>query len=900
MNKKFLSAILFGALMVTSTGTFVSCKDYDDEIDNLQEQIDNLATKSDVETKLSQLQAAIDAAKAESAANAAKIAALTKCECDVDAMMKKIQDAVDADMAEYKAEIEALVEEVEALVGKVADFVTSVELLVSNPAEVNTGYDDVLKFSTAIEKENVFSKDINNAITFVKNAEVQTPDQFLVRVSPANAVLTEEMISLVNSKGENLDELVEVVEVKKFESLLTKAATNNGLWIVKTQLKAYGDGKAFAAAKAKDGKDIVYAVQVNNSISAAEARYVTSTYDLTLDWEKFEADAVLNYKVDDVKVETLANRIADEENSPELTWKGDAAVEATADNVEKNKDKRLTGDYALAVQGKELTISLYETITLKDGTKKDIAPKDVRAIYVTLDKKANAYESAPSEWNAWNGYTYTGLNTVVEGTSTKITINSDKAINDVIGFRVYAVNYDGTLVDPDGKAFYALVGKQADDWSVAATTIVPDADSSNAPSAEKSNTVAVTTTELTAPYSWSWAVDKDNVPFSIALVDKDGNVMKGKDNVNAIFDHSTTWEGTNLGNFKFENIKGIYTIPAAGKAWTDYEDDKAYIGTFTVKNANGFVLATIRVSMTKKLPTAIPDGFTFKDKQVINGIYNCYMEATEWDATNNVAGTASSFADGMMKIENFINFGKGLAGQYNLTFATSAADANEDGVLDNVTAVGSGYVNVKKAYVDNTTEHASKIEYNFGKISSVKFDGAYVDYKITAAEFKTVWCCFYKSDVHTWDWATRAQLGGDYNTLIDATKPELGYKADPLSTSLIYGSYPDDPATTGVVEGSASYEGMIFGKNDIDGTFSKTLDKVYENSLVVKKAELISDATEKADYFTVSTDLKFTAIKTDIGSNPKADVPSTLIITCEDYYGHEVVIKLCMTVKPRK
>ena len=35
MNKKFLSAILFGALMVSSTGTFVSCKDYDDDIDEL-------------------------------------------------------------------------------------------------------------------------------------------------------------------------------------------------------------------------------------------------------------------------------------------------------------------------------------------------------------------------------------------------------------------------------------------------------------------------------------------------------------------------------------------------------------------------------------------------------------------------------------------------------------------------------------------------------------------------------------------------------------------------------------------------------------------------------------------------------------------------------------------------
>ena len=40
MNKKFLSAILFGALMVTSTGTFVSCKDYDDDIDEINGKID--------------------------------------------------------------------------------------------------------------------------------------------------------------------------------------------------------------------------------------------------------------------------------------------------------------------------------------------------------------------------------------------------------------------------------------------------------------------------------------------------------------------------------------------------------------------------------------------------------------------------------------------------------------------------------------------------------------------------------------------------------------------------------------------------------------------------------------------------------------------------------------------
>ena len=57
MNKKFLSAVLFGALMVSSTGTFVSCKDYDDDID----RIDN--TLTDLKSKLDALQTKVDAGK---------------------------------------------------------------------------------------------------------------------------------------------------------------------------------------------------------------------------------------------------------------------------------------------------------------------------------------------------------------------------------------------------------------------------------------------------------------------------------------------------------------------------------------------------------------------------------------------------------------------------------------------------------------------------------------------------------------------------------------------------------------------------------------------------------------------------------------------------------------------
>ena len=53
MSKKFLSAILFGALMVTSTGTFVSCKDYDDDIDEINGKIDKIETTlSELESKI--------------------------------------------------------------------------------------------------------------------------------------------------------------------------------------------------------------------------------------------------------------------------------------------------------------------------------------------------------------------------------------------------------------------------------------------------------------------------------------------------------------------------------------------------------------------------------------------------------------------------------------------------------------------------------------------------------------------------------------------------------------------------------------------------------------------------------------------------------------------------------
>ena len=893
MNKKFLSAILFGALMVSSTGTFVSCKDYDDDIDNLQGQIDKLATKEDMEAKLAQMQAAIDAAKAtaeealkkaEAGGNADEIADLTKriealekATIDVEALKKELKDAVNEDIDKFRGEMEELIGEVEGLVGKIADLVTSVELVKSYAIDQESGFAPIM-LSTAIEQENVFSEGISNKITFTKDAEVQTPGQFLVRVSPTNAVLTPDMISLVNSQGENLDGILEVVKVEKSEVLLSRAANESGLWNVTVQLKNYGDGKVFDAATSNEGKKILFAAQVNNTLSTSETRYVTSSYDLTLGWKEFEGANKLNYFVDTKNVAEINNRFSNTSLSlkeqtatidyKELEWKDKAAVKPTADNTE-NADDRSDKEVYPAVQGQALKIAL------SSSNDEVVAPTNIRAIYVVLDKQ-NAVESAPSELNAWNSYTYTGLNTVVEGTSTEITIDSKSAINDIIGFRVFAVNYDGTLVDPDGKAFYVNLGDASKDWNAAATKITA-LDPTNVTTAQ-SALIPVTLTKVNAAKA-TWATDKigDNTHiFDAYFVDAEDNVL---------------FSTANLTNMPadFSKVAKVYTKPTINN-WTSYEDDKAYNGTLTLTAATGHVVASMNVSMTKEVPNTLPEGFSLRDKQVINGVYNCYMIADNW--------TAEAATSGKMPVANFINFGKGDAAKYEVKLADSQYNADNN-KLEAQTVTGDASISVDAEFVNNKTPHATVVSYNYGLVSSKKdADGKFIPVKIKATDFNTVYCCFYKKEIHTWDWATRAQLGGDYNILKDPSNPALGYKKDPLSTTLTYGNPVDESGNAIPTE---AYNNFIFGQNAIDGTFSKLLSAPYEGSLVVKSAKLVSDATQKEDYFSVSTpDLKFTAIKTDLGSNPKENVPSTLTVTCVDSYGHEVVISLKMTVAPRK
>ena len=107
----------------------------------------------------------------------------------------------------------------------------------------------------------------------------------------------------------------------------------------------------------------------------------------------------------------------------------------------------------------------------------------IRAFYVTLDADF-ALESKASELQAWSTYEYTNAadektvaiydvannpiaksGKMFEGETGIITFNvpeskKEALRGEIIGFRVYAVNYDGTVVNPDGRPFYVQIKKE--------------------------------------------------------------------------------------------------------------------------------------------------------------------------------------------------------------------------------------------------------------------------------------------------------------------------------------------------------------------------------------------------------------------------------------------------------
>ena len=516
------------------------------DVAKLQEQLEaQLKTIGELQSQLATANALSEKVKAleQTVAAIAGGAEQTVTYVDVNGETKTgtVQDAMNA----AAARVAAYEESIDAIWSAV----TSVSLYY-NAIQNGINWGGLYQLPTLVfiegeEKDNVFPA--NAAVAdgqfkfgaFRDNADpdklpfkVTQEDSLVIRVSPVNAKLQPNQITLINSQGKTLDtDLVKVIDVHPFANdgaPLTRGISETGLWTVVFKLVDGYDADKFAELARYKTQEVVFAVGINNTLDSSADRLVVSEYDVALRTGNFTE--AYTFDVNDNAVEGIHNRwiVAEDQtaitndkvNNPgtyavELNW-----LSSTVDNPtpwtsydENNSVNRneITGIQTLrsypqfGLYNYDDNRNVYPILSLAEETignevvYQDIHikfPKSVvrggvtyylpiKGFYVTLDEDF-AVESKPSEINAWRSYSYENVGyrkfdgSYVaahlfhgnEGTIAVKNLNGVKG--DIIGFRVYAVNIDGTLCDPDGRAFYVRLGEVVEKKPLAIDVLVLD------------------------------------------------------------------------------------------------------------------------------------------------------------------------------------------------------------------------------------------------------------------------------------------------------------------------------------------------------------------------------------------------------------------------------------------
>lgn len=172
MRKKFLSTLLMGALVTASMSTFTSCKDYDDDINNLQTQIDALTplktVKTELQSELANLQKQLEAKDAQlqeaitklQTADADQTKQITKLAADVSGLEARVKTAEEA-LAKVNEALEGKASEAELkeLAGKVAAVEGSLVEPLKQIKELKAGLDDVKTAQEGIKSDIQEQKD---------------------------------------------------------------------------------------------------------------------------------------------------------------------------------------------------------------------------------------------------------------------------------------------------------------------------------------------------------------------------------------------------------------------------------------------------------------------------------------------------------------------------------------------------------------------------------------------------------------------------------------------------------------------------------------------------------------------------------------------------------------------
>lgn len=957
MKRKYFSALLMGALTIASVSTFTSCKDYDDDIDNLQSQIDKAGLQSDIDALKTQLQ---DAASTASAAKTTAESALAKAnaaavKADVEKAIQKVEvtankaatdvataisnaanaqttadgaqkaAATTANAAAKQADFEKALERIgnletsrvtadkldekltqlkEELLGadgdketigsltvKVNAYKGAVEELYSavTSVELVETYSGVNGFTSnwnttngitpltvemlhgLISDDSKFGDENGNdakpIVEYVKGKDIDVKDDasIVVRVNPVNADLTKgAKIILLNSKGESLEDIVKVGTPSKFDKLITTraaATVKTGLWKLPLSVAEGVSEENFKKAvtvKDENGneKAILYAVAINNTVdSKAEAaadRYVVSTYDVNPTYNKFVPSNDFTFKVGGKDVSEIHNRwtgyeiVGENSNfssdkNPELAWANDAAAEPVLEVEKKNVENANYRSHRSDVRywNSLLQVEVGKPFSITDLKTSDNTAADY--YYVVLDKD-NAIESGVSELNAWKNYEIDNLNKVVPASENlTLTIQTEAANHDIIGFRVYAVNKDGKLLDPDGKAFYVVVGENY------TSGIVGNLDAVNKITEKKD----FSPVDGVSYGPWELVADNNACPlsekpvFAAVYYDKDGNETTNMSEVTKIA-------------FKVNNPALIadgatVSLKSTLRKYTDN---------------NFYEVGTVTATYTKVLPKAFPADITFRPAQETGkgtGYFIAYMTPENgYTVTNKSVYGSVDLNNVFYNLDDNVSF----------EIADAAKDAN-----DKLTSVRADKANnfvakvAAKDFINSTTKHAVTAKYNYGEISLVKNNktGQWekkpcsVDY---GKSLSVTFACWHSASSYSWKEQPALQWKATANVI----------KTD-IKNIAVKNTYNND----------------FFG-----GTFAQLLTNKY---LEVKAGSAHLTYEGQADpYFTVEVDATngqfiFTQTGIQAENAPTVDHTENLEFVVVDAYGHEVPQSFKVTIK---
>ena len=707
--------------------------------------------------------------------------------------------------------------------------------------------------------------DAKPIVEYVKDIDVKDDASIVVRVNPVNADLTKgAKIILLNSKGESLEDIVKVGTPSKFDKLITTraaATVKTGLWKLPLSVAegvSEEDFKKAVTVKDENGneKAILYAVAINNTVdSKAEAaadRYVVSTYDVKPTYNKFVPSNDFTFKVGGKDVSEIHNRwtgyeiVGENSNfssdkNPELAWANDAAAEPVLEGEKKNVENANYRSHRSDVRywNSLLQVEVGKPFSITDLKTSDNTAADY--YYVVLDKD-NAIESGVSELNAWKNYEIDNLNKVVPASENlTLTIQTEAANHDIIGFRVYAVNKDGKLLDPDGKAFYVVVGENY------TSGIVGNLDAVNKITEKKD----FSPVDGVSYGPWELVADNNACPlsekpvFAAVYYNKDGNETTNMSEVTKIA-------------FKVNNPALIadgatVSLKSTLRKYTDN---------------NFYEVGTVTATYTKVLPKAFPADITFRPAQETGkgtGYFIAYMTPENgYTVTNKSVYGSVDLNNVFYNLDDNVSF----------EIADAAKDAN-----DKLTSVRADKANnfvakvAAKDFINSTTKHAVTAKYNYGEISLVKNNktGQWekkpcsVDY---GKSLSVTFACWHSASSYSWKEQPALQWKATANVI----------KTD-IKNIAVKNTYNND----------------FFG-----GTFAQLLTNKY---LEVKAGSAHLTYEGQVDpYFTVEVDATngqfiFTQTGIQAENAPTVDHTENLEFVVVDAYGHEVPQSFKVTIK---